>query len=272
MAAQGNPKLYLRHARPFLLSPARLLLQPPHEIHVLSDSPPRPPPTHPFPPTTTTTTFPLSVLQFSRVQSYKPAGPRRRADDTAKWAQLVLLNCGLDSYVQQDIYLSILHLFIFLLIFVKPLQSSWGGGMGLKQGQLDLMGRFCSSFAFSSEDGELLILCWWWFFGHLLFFKPQTWSQLRLAKRRGDADKLIEGQLPGLRGSFDHCYPGTTKGFLNDGAICDTLGFLLHFFIFSTEKQAIIPARKVLERRTLAKEFPERWHHPINVSPSYALK
>lgn len=63
---------------------------------------------------TATTISPLSVLQFSHVQSYKPAGPRRRADDTAKRAQLVLQNCKLDSYVQLHTLFIYYSLFIYL--------------------------------------------------------------------------------------------------------------------------------------------------------------
>lgn len=37
-AAQSNPTLYLRHAKLSPFSSARLLLQPPHEVHVLSES------------------------------------------------------------------------------------------------------------------------------------------------------------------------------------------------------------------------------------------
>lgn len=146
--AQSNPTLYLRHAKLSPFSSARLLLQPPYEVHVLSESllPPSPPP-HLLPlslppPPPPTTTFPLSLLQFSHVQSYKPAGPWRRADDTAKRAQLVLRNCELDSYVQPHIYLSSVYLFIFY-IFVKTLQWGWGGSDGpdLTQLCLQLRGR-----------------------------------------------------------------------------------------------------------------------------------
>lgn len=265
--AQSNPTLYLRHAKLSPFSSARLLLQPPHEVHVLSESLLPPPHLLPLslPPPPPTTTFPLSLLQFSHVQSYKPAGPWRRADDTAKRAQLVLRNCELDSYVQPHIYLSSVYLFIFY-IFVKTLQLGWGGTRTARPDGPDLPSaqRTESSWYYAAGG-----------FGRLLFVRPQTRRRLRLAKRRGNADKLIEGQLPGLRGSFDHCYTGTTKGFLNDVAICDTAGFLLHFFIylfFPTEKQAIIWSGKVLEGGTLVKECPGRHRHQMNISPLLCLE
>lgn len=57
----------------------------------------------------------LTVLQFSHVKSHKPAGPRRHADDMLKWAQLLLLNCELNSYVQ-------LHTHTYIYIFCEDSQ------------------------------------------------------------------------------------------------------------------------------------------------------
>lgn len=145
---------------------------------------------------------------------------------------------------------------------------------GLKQGPLDLMSQIWSSSAFSSEDGELLILCSWWFRSPGIFQASDSTSASACEATRQcrQVNRRPTPRTPGLVWSLLH---KNYKGVFKWRRHLRYSSFLLHFFIyliFPTDKQAIILSGKVLEGGTLVKECPGRYRHQMNISPLLCLE
>lgn len=141
--------------------------------------------------------------------------------------------------------------FIYFFLYICEDSLLWLVG-GLKQ--------IWSSSAFSSEDGELLILCSWWFRSPAIFQASDSTSAsaCEATQQCRQVNRRPTPRTPGLVWSLLH---RNYKGVFKWRCHLRYSGFLLHFFIyliFPSEKQAIILSGKVLEGGNLGERVSRK--------------